>query len=583
MQRAARALSDSAAEWWRSLIEASNAALSNESLDGLYRESLAAMQTVLGAEEVSILLADDSGDALVARTSIGLGEKETVQLHIPAGEGMAGRVLASRESLVINDLSRITLVSPVLRERGLRSVVAVPILSDAKVLGVLHAGSRELNHFTESDAELIGFLAERLAIALDRVRLFEEQRRLAQVSSFLADTATIMAGASDLSETLDKLAQAALPAMGDLCLIDVIDDGVLKRVVARHCDPNRQHLADRLRDDFPPFANGRHPAAEILRIGGSRWSATMPDDFLRSTTHNEEHFALTKALGFRSYLVVPIEAKGETIGALTIVSCTRPLTSGDVELAEGLARQVGSVVAKAQLLDTEAQTSHVLQASLLPTELPDIPGLEVQANYAAAASSLDVGGDFYDVARLPNEEACIMIGDVEGHDRRAAAVMGQLRSATRALACQGFGPGAVVRSLRQSWNYFGFDRLATMLLGQMDPVMGVVTMVSAGHLPPLLITDGDARYLPVSAGPLLGAATDTVEPYVIKLRPNEILLLYTDGAIDERELGLPEAMAQLRKIVVNGSPSPREACERVLDAKCNRDDDLALLALALRP
>jgi len=583
VQRAARGVADLAADWWRRLLEAADTVVTDEALDELCRQSLVAMKEVLGAEEVSILLANEAQDALVARASIGLGEEETVELFIPAGKGMAGSVLATREPLVIGDLSHVSLVSPVLREQGLRSVVAVPILSDMKVLGVLHAGSRHLDHFTDSDAELLGFLAERLAIALDRVRLFEEQRRLTRVSSFLAETARIMAGASDLTGALDELARAALPALGDLCLIDVIDDdGTLKRIVARHVDPARQDLADRLRTEFPPATNGGHPAAEVLRLGGSRWSPTMPDDFLRSTTHNDEHYALTKALGFRSYLVVPISDGAHTVGALTVVSCSRVLTVGDVELAEGLAQEVGSVVAKAQQLDLATQTSHVLQTALLPTELPEIPGLTIHTRYVAATTSLDVGGDFYDVAALPNGKAWIMIGDVEGHDRRAAAVMGQLRSAARTLGALGNDPVGVIRGLRECWRFFGFDRLATVLVGQIEPATGLVTIASAGHLPPLLVSDSAAEFLPIIPSPLLGVDAVEIQLQTSTLRPGEVMLLYTDGALNDRTPILTETMDHLRKVAMSGQIDPQSICDRVIEFEPNRDDDVALLAVSLR-
>lgn len=582
-RRAARALSDSAAEWWRSLIDSSNTAVTNESLDELYRQSLLAMQSVLGADEVSILLANERQDALVARVSVGLGEEGTVRLRIPSGEGMAGRVLASGNSLVIPDLSQITLSSPTLQERGLRSVVAVPIVSESSILGVLHAGSHELDHFTDSDAELLGFLAERLAIAFDRVRLFEEQRRLARVSVYLAETAKIMASASDLNETLDALAQAALPAMGDLCLIDVIDGGSLRRVVARHREPERQLLADRLRTDFPPSLNSRHPAAQVMKTGESHWSATMPDDFLLSTTQNSEHYALTKALGFRSYLAVPISSEDDTIGTLTMVSCSRGFTPNDVELAEGLARQVGSVVAKAQQLDTTAQTSHMLQAALLPSELPEIPGFAVETRYVAAASSLEVGGDFYDVIALDNQ-AFLMIGDVEGHDRRAAAMMGQLRSAIRALVLQGLLPEEIVRALRQSWRHFGFERTATALLAQLDLETNLLRLASAGHLPPLLIRDGVADYLPIPPSPLLGFEADREHPFAsMELSPSDTILFYTDGALHERALGLVEGLEHLRRVLLDGDLELGKVCERVIDDYDDRDDDVVLLALSRLP
>ena len=169
VQRAAHALGDSAAVWWRDLAEAAVTAVTVESLDGFYRLLLAAMQPVLDADEISILVADHAEEALITRTSLGLGEDTTVTLRIPVGEGMAGRVLASKAPLVVDDLSTIKLVSSTLQDQGLRSVVAVPIVSEGRILGVMHAGSTEVAHFSQDDAELLEILADRVAMASEHV------------------------------------------------------------------------------------------------------------------------------------------------------------------------------------------------------------------------------------------------------------------------------------------------------------------------------------------------------------------------------------------------------------------------------
>jgi serine/threonine-protein kinase RsbW len=517
----------------------------------------------------------------LARASIGLGEESTVDLSIPAGQGMAGRVLASREPLIIDDLAGVTLVSPALRDAGHRSVVAVPMISEKRLLGVLHAGSRDLAHFTESDAELLGILADRLAVALDRVRLFEQQRRLAQVAAFLADTAKIMTEATDLTETLNRLAGAALPALGDICLIDVVDDGSFERIVARHRDPTQQDLVDRLRTDFPPDRHGLHPAVEVLDQGRTRWSASMSDEFLRATTHDDTHFALTKRLGFRSFVAVPIASEDFTLGVLTLVSCTRPFTADDAALAESLAHQVGAVVVKAQRLDRAVQTSHVLQQALLPSRLPDVPGIAAHSRYEAATQSLDVGGDFYDLMALPDGRAWFIIGDVAGHDRQAAAEMGQLRSAARVVASQGAGPAETLQALQACWDVIGFERLATALVGVLDPASGELSMASAGHPPALLVEQGRGAFLPITPTVPLGVAQRSVQLFQTTLRHDQVLLLYTDGVISERTWGIEEGMKRLMEAAQDGAGDLASICQAVLAMQVGRDDDVALLAIRL--
>ena len=568
------------AQWWRQLVDEADHVLTPQSLETLYVRALPVIKEALGADSVAILLADEAQHALVSRRSIGLGQDGgPVELEIRAHEGMAGRVLASQESLIVDDLHAITLVSPTLREHGLRSVVAVPIVSHSGLLGVLHAGSYELARFTAADAEILEFLADRLALALDRVRLFDEHRRLADISSFLASTARIMAEAPDFIEALDRLADAALPALGDICLIDILEDGVLERVVARHHDPTRQALVDQLKTRFPPDMAGDHPAVQVIRSGRSEWAAEMSDAFLESTTRGDEHRALTAALGFRSYLTVPIAAGGRVLGSLTTVSCGRRLQAEDVAFAECLAQQVGAVARNAHDLDLSVRTSHVLQMSLLPERLPDVPGMAVHSRYDAVSTSLEVGGDFYDLMLLDDGQVWFTIGDVEGHDRVAAAVMGQLRSAARTLALSGRSPSQLVADLRAAWSALGFDRMATAIFGQMDPASGKATLVSAGHLPPLLVSGGEATYLPVRPGPPLGVGAEDGEEWALEMARGDLLFLYTDGAINDRALGIDEGMAQLAKTVASGDADPMDICSRVVGTRAGGDDDIAMLVL----
>jgi serine phosphatase RsbU (regulator of sigma subunit) len=582
IQRATRALGDSAALWWRDLADAADSASTVETLDGFYRLLLTTIQPVLDADEISVLEADPAEEALINRISLGLGEDTTVSLRIPAGEGMAGRVLATKAHLVVNDLSTIKLVSPTLQDRGLKSVVAVPIVSERRILGVMHAGSMEVAHFSNDDAELLEILADRVAIAIERVRLLDEQRRLVRISSFLAETARIMSGAKDLVATLEELAKAALPALGDLCLIDMVSDDCsqIDRVIGRHRDPKRQHLVDRLRVEFPPAANSNHPVAHVLKTGSSDWSPIMSDGFLRSITHNEDHFQVTKTLGFRSYAVVPISSSAQTIGALTLVSCTRSLTSEDVTLAEGLANQVSAIVAKAKQLDETSSTSRLLQAALLP-DVPAVAcGLTIQASYSAASRALEVGGDFYDVVPLPDGRTWIAIGDVEGHDRGAAAEMGQLRGAIRTLAVGGLSPEQIVDELRSDWTVLGLTRTATIIVGLYEPTTGQLRMASAGHPPPLLVSAWGADYVPVSPNPPLGiTAGAPATAQLAWLDQGDVLLFYTDGALRERTWRIDDAMAMLAKLAVAAKRIPQDICRQIIDVVHDGDDDTALLAV----
>ena len=577
--RAVQSVGNFVSEAWNRLAEATDNAVNAQAVEVLYGQALEAIKDVLDADEAAILLANETRDELVARASIGLGEESIASLNIRTGQGMAGRVLAERAPLIVDDLSSITLASPALKDQGMQSVVAVPIESEQGILGVLHAGSRQRAHFSNSDAELLGLLAERLAVAIDRVQVFEQQRQLGEMSAFLARTARIMAEASDLSAALHRLAAAAMTTLGDICLIDIVDDGRLRRLVARHRDPREQTLVDRLRTDYAPEISGAHPAARVLQSGQVVWAAAMSDDFLRATTQDEEHYAITKKLGFRSYLAVPIEADSGPIGTLTMVSCERSFTPRDVDFVQLLAHQVGSVVGNVQQLDIAARTSHILQAALLPDTLPTVPGMAVHSRYEAASESLEVGGDFYDLALLADDTAWFMVGDVEGHDRGAAALMGQFRSAARILARRGHRPRQLVDELQLAWTHMGFDRLATAVIGKVEPRSGRTALASAGHYPPLLFGGGQARYLPVLPTPPFGSVIKPAPEWSGSLETGETLLLFTDGVISERTLGVDRSMDRLIDVVLDGDPAMEAVCDRVIASRVDHDDDVALLAL----
>ncbi len=708
-----------------------------------------------------MLQANDDGDELVARASSGLSEEVTLGLGIHKGEGMSGRVLATRQPLIVEDLSTIDVVSPVLRTSGLRSIVAVPILLEDRLLGVLYAGSRRLNYFAMVDAELLELIAARWAGALERVQAFESERKaraqaertadylarlqritskllaatttnemaatlteslstdalgvdiawssvwlvqdenlvlvptprnlpmsqshleiplddegpiastvrdrcatyapqsdedrpailpedgrllhtswavlpllirhesigavvvayrqahefeqeerdflsavadqaaqgierarlyaaqvaLAETNAFFAQSARAIAEGADYADTLARLATLALHVMGDICLIDVVgENGNPTRMVAQHRDPASQHFADKLRSEFAPDPLGQHPAVDVIRAGETRWSEEMSDTFLRETTRDDAHYLLVKALDFRSYITVPLMGQTGVLGALTLVSSGRSFGPVDVSFAERLAEHVAAVVDNARRYEATLQTSQTLQERLLPQRLSRIPDLRVATRYLPATRGLEVGGDFYDLIVLQSGAAVFMIGDVAGHDREAAALMGQLRSAARALAGQVDNPSELIAVLQQSWDMLGFDRIATGLFCWLEPKNGDLVVGSAGHYPPLVVEPGSAaRYVPVvPSGPLGSSASRDAVDWHGRLEPDQTLLMFTDGVIDEREVGAEASMEDLAQVAAGDDLSPEALCDRVVRMLPeDRIDDAALMAIRL--
>jgi serine phosphatase RsbU (regulator of sigma subunit)/putative methionine-R-sulfoxide reductase with GAF domain len=177
VERAARAASQQTERWVDSLRLAARDAFTSLSLDGVLREALEATAGLLGGDAASVLLASDDGSELSARAAVGLNKDIDLDIHVPRGKGFAGTILASRAPFIIGDMRKTTVVSPTLRESGLRSLVGVPLMAGRDVVGVLHVGSAKLDFFSEADAEVLEIIAEPLAAAIQRVRLFEAERR----------------------------------------------------------------------------------------------------------------------------------------------------------------------------------------------------------------------------------------------------------------------------------------------------------------------------------------------------------------------------------------------------------------------
>jgi serine/threonine-protein kinase RsbW len=427
---------------------------------------------------------------------------------------------------------------------------------------------------------------ERRRAEAERSELLQRLQRSQRSQAFLLDASRVLAGAEGYAETLERLAAVAVPTLGDICLIDVVgEDGSPRHMAARHADPRRQPLVDVLRRRFPPDPAGMHPSVDVTLSRRSRWSAEMSDDFLRATCRDAEHFALVKRLGFTSYMTVPLVAGDEVLGTVTLVSAGSGRRFGpeDLALTEDLADRVAQVVAKARRYDEEHRVAHTLQESLLPAGLPDVSGLVLARRYEAGPRLAEVGGDWFDVVTLGNGAVRVAVGDVEGHDVAAAAAMGQLRSACRALTEHAASPAELVAELGRSWDHLGIERIATLVVAQVDVADGVVEVASAGHPPPLVVSGTTSWFLPMEPGPPLGAPSGAARSWRGRLDPDVTLLLYTDGLIEERGEVLDQGLARLAELAT-GITDPERLCDHVLaHAPQTRDDDIALLALAIRP
>lgn len=286
--------------------------------------------------------------------------------------------------------------------------------------------------------------------------------------------------------------------------------------------------------------------------------------------------------GLRTLLGVPLVAGGTLIGVLH-VGVLRPhrFTDDDVEFLRMAADRI-ALTARSLMTDTERSAALELQRSLVPSALPDVPGVEMAARYSPGRAR--VGGDWYDVFTLPTGELGVVMGDVAGHGLKAAVIMGRMRSALRSYALESSDPAEVLHKLDRKMQHFEPGAMATVLYAMCEPGMARVRLSSAGHMPPVLALPGKhALSLEPRMTPDLVIGADVAVPRhttTLEIPPGGLLCLYTDGLVERRDSAIDVGIKTLCQAV--RAEQPEAVCAAAMAALVGREpmqDDVALLVL----
>lgn len=383
----------------------SDPALSELGLEEFLDELLVRVREALDVDTVAILLHDAATQQLVARAAKGIEEEVERGVRIPVGSGFAGRIAAERVAIFIADVDHADIMNPILREKGIQSLLGVPLIVEGELIGVLHVGSLVTRHFGPRDLAVLQAAAARAAPGIERARLFSA-------------------------------------------------------------------------------------------------------------------------------------------------------------------------------LEREHRVAMVLQRSLLPKRLAQVAGVATAARYLPAAD--DVGGDWYDVFELARGRLGVAIGDVVGHGVRAAALMGQLRTALHAYAMQDYGPARTLELVDRYVQTMPDYAMATAAYAVLEPDTGEVQIASAGHLPPIIIGPNGGRVVEVTPSAPLGAFSyGHVPEHELVLAPGETLVFYTDGLIERPGTPLTASMDTLLEVIKHASSVDelcRLAVEKLVPPEGLRDD-VALVAI----
>ncbi|MDM7830988.1 GAF domain-containing SpoIIE family protein phosphatase [Cellulomonas edaphi] len=304
----------------------------------------------------------------------------------------------------------------------------------------------------------------------------------------------------------------------------------------------------------------------------------------------EQFPVLAGAGGAGAMALLPIATQHRQIGVLLLRwQLARAFTDDLLPVKQALASYAALALERAQLLDHRREVAHVLQEAML-TELPRIDGLELSSSYVPAEAGERVGGDWYDVLDLGDRGVAISMGDVTGHDLRAASLMGQLRSLWRAFAWVfARPPSAIAQLVDQANTGARVGATASMIVAHLDPPdpSGArrLQWSNAGHLPPLVRrADGDAELLEARGDLLVGFAPDTERhDHEVTLRPGDALVLFTDGLVERRTGNLRDALSRLPRRADDVAGFDASSLVATLTADSERHDDVAVLVVRLLP
>jgi serine phosphatase RsbU (regulator of sigma subunit) len=305
------------------------------------------------------------------------------------------------------------------------------------------------------------------------------------------------------------------------------------------------------------------------------------DRYGTRTSVLRELLPVSGALATAPAMALPLMSRGRILGAAVVVAATEAAL--DRRVLVELAARAGVALDNAVLFGSERRLALTLQRSLLPTALPDLPGIALAARYLPGAGGSDVGGDFYIVHALEDGRLLLVIGDVMGHGPQAAARMGQLRAVLAAYAYDGDPPDRVLAHVSVRARALLDLPMATALAGIYDPDSRRFTFALAGHLPALVAPVGGLpAYVDAEPGPPLGSGVTSYERHVVEVPEGATVLLYTDGLIEDRARTIDVGLEQLRGALAGVDAAPGSVADHVL-AALGRDeggeDDIALLLM----
>lgn len=561
-------------------------------------------------------------DALFTASPLGIAILDTERRFVRVNDALSDLHGSSPEELLGSTVLK-ALPPPIAHEiheleaEVLRSGRSVIDLETTSPDG-LGAWSLSFGRLTDRGGRTLGVSCTVMDIT-ERREAREKLERAQERLTLLDDLGTTLGNLLDIGHIAESLAHMLVPRFADYAVV-----GLLRPVVRGGEPPRLAALADTqtaARLVRVAAAAKRHTAVrnhamdtplEIPVAPGTPIGDTLTSLSPRLLTSKEEILAIApdaaskegaRALGIHSLINVPLRARGTVLGMMTVCRAGQRARYDDQDaaLVMELAGRAAMAMDNARLYAREREAALTLQRSLLPRSVPQPPGVEVGYRYVPSGSGAEAGGDWFDVVPLAGGRVAFVVGDVTGHDLRAAATMGRLRTAVRTLAGLDLAPADLLGRLNELSEdivqHPGDPLMATLLYAVYEPATRHCAMARAGHPPPVLVgTDAEtgrwtARPLDLPAGMPLGVEDAEFAERRFAVPEDAVLVLYTDGLIETRTATIDEGVDRLCALLTRTAwpgASLERLCDGLIGALSPRvsggegpEDDIALVVARL--
>ena len=530
--------------------------------------------------------------------------EQTAATTLAFGEGLPGQVWEAGKPSWFEDVTDLQFTrKEAAVKAGLHSGFGSPIVVGGEILGVIEAFSAEVR---PPDGDLlqvmvvvgsqIGQFIERKWAEAERARLLrlEQEARTeaeaAQASlAFLAEASRVLNRSLNYADVLASVGRLTVPRIADWCVFYAQEEGPTPRwVYFAHSDDRIDKILEGTSASQRAAIDALLPVREVLDSGSPEVLGEISQPAGEDPLSRE-----IDALVPKSAMVVPLVVGGRSRGALALMSSndTRRYGSEDLALAEDLSQRIAQAIDNARLYQERSHVARTLQRSLLPPELPRIPGVEIGARYRPAGEGNEVGGDFYDLFETRAGNWAVVIGDVCGKGPDAAALTGLVRHTIRAAAVAGHSPDQVLELTNKAILRQVSDSLfctVTCVELQLNEDGAQMVLSCGGHPPPLILRSNGKVEKVDCEGTLLGVLDEPeMANHEQALSPGDAFVLFTDGVTEaegpEDEFGEQRLEELLEGCVGMSAPEIAETIERTI-VDFQRDtprDDVAIIALRL--